>query len=1213
MGRFSSVRSMPAYRKSLIAGLLVVVAHALFGFFGVPAILSSILPKMLSEELGRRATIREIRFHPYELSVSVRGLEIGEHGGKGTWISAGEVFLNLQLASVFRGGPVLSEARFLRPYVNIVRRRDGSYNFTDLIEKYSKKPTKDKKPFKFSFNNIQVVDGRIDFDDGPKGTRHEVRGIHLSVPFLSNLPYSVNRYIQPSFAAVVNGRAVSLKGRSKPFSETRETVFDFNVMDVDVPHYLEYLPVRREFEVPDARLDVRGAVSFFQAKGKPPAVRVEGDAILRQLRIVTKDRSPMILLPMAKMTVASSDVAAGELRISRLVLTGPEIDASIDRGGNLNLRKLSPRDDNGAVQAEKSGGTGDSAEGGSPSMKVSVESIRLDGGKIRFTDASRRNPFRTLLEDLRIRVDHLSTETGKSADALLSTRTEAGETLDWKGNLVLSPFRSEGAISLGKAVLKKYEPYYGGEVRFDVAGGTLDLRSGYRIARKEGGTEISFSGLSAGLADLRLKRRDEPEEFLRVPALSIRDSAVDPGRREIVIGEALASRGTVSVRRRPAGDLNLAGLLAEGRPRAAASVSAAAAGKPGKTGPTGKPWSVTLRKAAIERYAVRFVDRTTDPPVDLSIDPLHLRAENVTTERNRMGKVSLSATVARTGTVSVGGGFSVDPPSLKARVRVDSLPIAPAQPYFTDKVKILVTSGSVSASGELSVDSPKGRPVSVAFKGETSVNGFSSVDKAHGEEFLKFASLHFGGMEVSNEPQNVAAGAVALTDFYSRLVVNPDATLNVQGIVSGGAAGPGAAQPEPGRAPAKPAAPPGGKEGKPRGTPVRIDSVTLQGGTIRFSDRYVKPNYTATLSEIGGRVSGLSSEESRLAEVALRGRLENSAPLEISGRINPLAENLFLDLGVEFKDMDLSALSPYSGRYAGYGIRKGKLALALKYHIEKKALNAENKVFLDQFTFGDPVDSPDATRLPVRLAVALLKDRKGEIHLDLPVTGRTDDPKFSVWGIVWKIIGNLLVKAATSPFALLGAIFGGGDDISYLEFDPGAAVLPGNAEAKIGNLAKVLAERPGLQLEIEGHIDAERDPEGLRRLLFRRKIAAQKVKELVRSGRSAPPLDNVRVEEAEYPKYLARAYKEEKFPKPRNFLGMAKDLPAAEMEKLMLTHIAVTGDDLRRIALERASNVKERLIRTGADPARIYLVEPKTLSPEKKEKIRDSRVDFRIK
>jgi len=328
---------------------------------------------------------------------------------------------------------------------------------------------------------------------------------------------------------------------------------------------------------------------------------------------------------------------------------------------------------------------------------------------------------------------------------------------------------------------------------------------------------------------------------------------------------------------------------------------------------------------------------------------------------------------------------------------------------------------------------------------------------------------------------------------------------------------------------------------------------------------------------------------------------------------NPLAKDLFLDFKVDFREIDLSPLSPYSGRYAGYGIQKGKLTLNLKYHIEKRKLESENKVFLDQFTFGDAVASPDATKLPVRLAVALLKDRNGEIHLDLPVTGSMDDPKFSVLEVVWQIVKNLLVKAATSPFALLGAIFGGGEELSYIEFDPGSSVIPAPGIAKLGNLVKVLTERPALKLEIEGHVDPDRDREALRQGIFRGKVATQKVKSLVKSGQSVPATDNVRVDASEYPRFLTLAYKEEKFPKPRNVIGMAKDLPVPEMEKLMLTNIRVGNDELRQLALERASRVRDQVLVGGkVEPGRVFLVEPKSLAPEKKEKLSDSRVDFRI-
>jgi uncharacterized protein involved in outer membrane biogenesis len=1204
------VRSKPMVRKGLIAGGGAVLVYTLFGFLALPPILKPVLSRTLSETLHRKAEIRDIRINPLELSVSVRGLTISERDAPGVWISAAEVFANLQLASVVRGGPVFSEIRLSKPFVNIARAPDGSYNFTDLIDEFTKIPAKGSKPLKYSFNNIQIDGGSIDFDDGPKKTHHAIRGIRIAVPFISNLRYYVDRYVQPSFAAVVNGKPVGFKGKTKPFSESLETTFEVNISDLDIPHYLEYVPLQRDYEIPSAFLDVKAVISFTQHKDKPPTLRAEGDVILKEVRISGKDKSPMVRLPMVKGVIFPSDLAARDFHLAALQVQDPEIDASIDRNGKLNLLSLMPYKQKESEVEEKGGEIARKEEPGGKEQNFTVDSIRLSGGKVRFADASLGSPFKTALGELRIDVNGLGPEQGKKADALVSFSTEAGEAFELKGNLTLSPLASEGTVALSKVVLKKYSPYFINAVRFDIHSGTLEARSGYRFAQGDGGPEFRVSGLGASVSDLRLRQREEKEEFLVIPEFSVKDAEVDPVRKEITIGGIVTTKGSVAVRRSAGGETNVARLVPDDVQSAEPTGAKGARGKSEGEKRAEKPWGITIKETVVDRYSVRFEDRTTDPSVEIALDRLRLKAENIATGGKQRGKFSFATLYNRQGSVSLGGTFAVDPPSMNAKLQAKALPIGPMQPYYTEKVKILLTGGAISADGNVSFDAPKNKPVRAGFRGDVSVNDFSSLDKALEEEFLKFASLHFGGVEVGYNPTSVAIREISLTDFYSRIIVNPDGTLNVQGIVPKEGAGRDNAT----LTPAAAAAASADNAAQAPGVPVRIDTMTLQGGAVNFSDKYIKPNYSASLVEIGGRVSGLSSEESRLADIDLRGKLENSAPLEIVGKINPLANDLFLDLKVEFRDMDLSPLSPYSGRYAGYGIQKGKLTLNLKYHIEKRKLDSENKVFLDQFTFGDAVDSPDATKLPVRLAVALLKDRSGEIRLDLPVTGSIDDPKFSVWGVVWQIIVNLLVKAATSPFALLGAIFGGGEQLSYLEFDAGIADIPAADEGKLGNLAKALNDRPALRLEIEGHVDIEKDREGMRQFIFRRKVAAQKLADFAKTGQPAPALDNVGVETAEYPKYLARAYKVEKFPKPRNIIGMAKDIPVPEMEKLMLTHIQVTDDILRQLAVERAFNVRDRLVASGkVEPGRIFLVEPKTLPPERKEKLRDSRVDFRIK
>ena len=226
---------------------------------------------------------------------------------------------------------MLSEIRLSRPYVNIVRRPDGSYNFTDLIDKFIKKPAKESKSLKYSFNNIQIIAGSMDFDDRPKKTRHEIRGIRIGVPFISNLRYYVDRYVQPSFAAVVNGEPIALKGKTKPFSESLETTFDVNISDLDIPHYLEYVPLQREYEILSAFLDVKAVISFTQHKNKPPTLSAEGDVTLKEVRVSGKDKSPMIRLPMVKAVISPSDLAARDFHLASLQVRDPEIDISLDR------------------------------------------------------------------------------------------------------------------------------------------------------------------------------------------------------------------------------------------------------------------------------------------------------------------------------------------------------------------------------------------------------------------------------------------------------------------------------------------------------------------------------------------------------------------------------------------------------------------------------------------------------------------------------------------------------------------------------------------------------------------------------------------------------------------------------------------------------------------------------------------------------------------
>ena len=645
------------------------------------------------------------------------------------------------------------------------------------------------------------------------------------------------------------------------------------------------------------------------------------------------------------------------------------------------------------------------------------------------------------------------------------------------------------------------------------------------------------------------------------------------------------------------------------------------------------PFSITIGKLAVSDWHARLEDRSLKKPAVTLLAPLALNAHDVSTKPGSKGSIDLKATVNQSGALSVDGNLALAPLQADLKLDLKEVDILALQPYFTEKVNLVITSANLSTQGRLQLNQGKDGAIKGEFKGDAALGKVATVDKLSGNDFARWKALSFSGIQAHLDPFSLTIDKVALNDFFARVIVSPQGRLNLQDIVRDAGTehksltetapehearwdAPEADKPAPAAkdnadsSPSEPAAKPKTASKMP---PIKIRRLTMQGGKVRFTDNYIKPNYTASLMDLGGTITGLSSDAKSTANVDLRGKV-NSAPLTIAGKTNPLKGDLFLDLKAEVKGMELAPLSPYSGKYAGYGIEKGQLTFDVAYKIEDRKLTAENRLVLDQLTFGNKVDSPQATKLPVLLAVSLLKDRNGVIDVKLPISGSLDDPKFSVGGLIVRVVVNLLSKAVTAPFALLGSMFGGGEELAWLEFDPGRATVPAAGEAKLNTLGKALNDRPALKLEITGRTDPSVDREGLGRVAMERKMRALKVKDLAAKGHAAPD-GRVELGKEEYPLLLKRVYKDEDFKKPRNLVGLQKDLPVAEMEKLMIANAKITDDDLADLGNRRALAAKEWLVSKGKVPVeRIFILAAKSGGKDNSGgKAKPSRVDFSLK
>ncbi len=1182
------------FLRPLIWSGVIFVVLILFAFFGLPPLVKSFLTKRLSATLHREVTIQKININPFTLSLTVKGFLVKDRDVQATFVSFDELFLNFESFSALRLALILKEMRLSHPVIRIVRHQDDSYNFSDLLSSDGKKGSGTAPPVRFSFNNIRIINGSVDFLDEPKQKKHTVRDANISVPFISTIPAYIETFVEPAFSATINDTRYSLKGRTKLFAASHETGFDININDLDIPYYLAYVPLKTDLQITSAFLDARTQISFIQYTNGERALTLKGDLAFKRVSVNDAKDEPVLKLPGLDISLASTEPLKRLVHVAAVSFQSPELHIRRDRTGALNIDSLLPR------KQEAQGGP--RGKGNAAPLALDVDDIQMVSGKIFYSDLSRTMPFKTTLHPVELKMSNFSNGKDKQSHFALLITSEAHENFKLEGDLSVDPLAVKGRVGLKSVPIRKYSPFYADQFLFDVENGLLDLSSDYAYTGTPTDSGVALSALSASVRSLRLKKRDEKEDFLDIPTIRIRETRLEQAKRELLIGEVVTEKGSIVVKRLKDATLNVQTLLAPSSNPRAQAVQA-------KPEQAEQPWVVSVRKFLADKYVVAAEDQMPAEPVFLRVKDVNLKAEDISTKEGQKGRVSLSLHLNEKGSLLTEGSIGVHPLFARLAVNIKDIDIRPVQPYFTDRVRITVTNGSVSTSGNLSVTEQKGIGLQISYKGDASLSKFSSIEMAHAEDFLIWESLYLGDLDVGYNPIYFHLNTVALTDFYARVIIRTDGSLNLQQVI--GTTKPAELKSSP-AAQAQPPDTPTAAPDKPA-SDVWVQKVTLQGGRINFSDESIKPNYSANLVEIGGRISGLSSEETSLADVELRGKLDQYAPLEIIGKINPLRKDLFVDLKSRFKDMDLSSVTPYSGKYIGYTIQKGKLSFDLSYQIVKRKLDSQNNVFLDQITLGDTVESPNATNLPVRLAIALLKDRNGEIKLDIPVTGSLDDPKFSVWRIILQIIVNLLAKAATSPFALLGAAFGGGEELSSLEFDYGSVAIGEANLKKLDTLVKALYERPSLKLEIEGHADVEKDKEGLKQYLFSRKLKVQKLNERSKQGLPAMPVDELKIEPKEYEKYLTMAYKAEKFPKPRNILGFVKSLPVPEMEKLMLTNIEIKDDDLRSLASQRALGVKDVILKSGQiEPGRVFIIEPKSLSPERREKARDSRVDFKI-
>ncbi len=794
-----------------------------------------------------------------------------------------------------------------------------------------------------------------------------------------------------------------------------------------------------------------------------------------------------------------------------------------------------------------------------------------------------------------------------NTDIAVSTRTK----------LFIDSLETIVDIDMKGLNLSHYFPYAPEDIGFEITDGSLDIQTSVSLKRKaDQDLTLEASG-RAVVSDLLLVD-DTGDALFSLSGLEMVLAPSAPLEKDIRLSSIVLEKPHLRVIRNAGGTVNLT------------TMGPGAASESEKTD---SPFVVAVDKFGLHKGRVDYRDFAApsggDSPVDMAIGDMTLSVEGFSSAPGQSASVEFAGTVNQTADIDMKGTFGVSPLSAKVRLEAKDIDLSWGQPYVPESIRLAIAGGAFHLTADAKAESTTEGALSASVTGNALLEDLSVLDRDHGTDLLMLHSFSVNGIDVRHNPAAVRIDEILIDGLSHELVRQEDGRLNLARIFGGNAkkesSGNESIRDAEPVDEAADAAEPTLEENGDRDVsasslvpfPVAINEILLQDASVNFTDRHVTPHFSTRLDLTGGSVKGLTSESPEGADLEIQGTVDRQSSIDISGRINPLLANPLIDVAFTLDNMELSSLSPYSGQYIGNVIGKGKLNLDLAYHIEEKNLQAENQILFDQFTLGRKVDSPDAINLPVGLAIALLKDRSGEINLDIPLSGRTDDPRFSVAKIIVQSLMDIMTKAATSPFALVGSLVGGGEELRYIEFVHGLAMLDEDSEKKVSAVEELLYQRPELKLEITGYVDVEQDRAALKEQALERELKTLKrVDTGTEKDDDAGAAEEMSLSEEEYGAYLQKLYEMKVLAnpdaEPETKPLSDESLTREEITAAILDRIRVPDAALRLLGRQRAQTVKEYILAKGRiDGGRLFIHEAESLSPGKaNEDFAETRVEL---
>jgi uncharacterized protein involved in outer membrane biogenesis len=919
---------------------------------------------------------------------------------------------------------------------------------------------------------------------------------------------------------------------------------------------------------------VRLPTSLEELRFNPWTLAIEA----RGFAIREPDESVIVGFDRLFINIQTSSLFRWALTFREITLDQPFAQVTRYENGELNVQPF--------IASRRSAPAEPEPETTGP-VRLLVAELAVNGGTVEVRDESLPTVFTGTIGPIDVAVQDLTTLPNKSGRQRVSLSTKRGAQLEWSGSLELGPFVSAGHVTGSGPYLPILYQYTQDDLNFELTEGNVELEFDYRIAVNEDtGLEATMSRARSALRGAALIMDDgtgRSAQFATLPEIRMEGGALSWPAQTMDIEKLVLVTPELEIWRAEDGTINVENLLAN--ESAADNDSQTVANeasheeKNGDATEQAPSWAIRLGEFRIENLAAKFKDQSLAEAGEIAISELNASLREFTTEPGAEFPLEINFALGSGGQIGMDGTLTVLPAiSMNTVLTIDQLALGAAQPWLAEQARVRIAGGHLDADTTIQVDHDQ----NLSVKGSLEVPGLDVTDTLNNERLAGWDNLEIDQFSVSTAENAAELSRIVFQAPYVRLRIDEDQTTNFQDLPI---------------APDDAAtAPPESSEGtESDATPapdLTVGEIVVRNGSADFSDLSLPLPFAARIAKMEGQASTLSTVSAEPADIKLEGQVDEYGLAQLDGRINAHDPTALTDIHLLFRNVGMPDLSPYTIKFAGQEIDAGKIELDLQYLIKDQALQGNNIVVIKELRLGDKVDHPEATDLPLGLAVALLKGPNGEISLDMPVSGNLDDPKFSIGGVIFGAFVNLITKAATAPFNLLGRLVGADSEtFDRIEFKPGQADLTPPEREKLVKLAEALDLRPELELELQGVTDPEADTAALKtarvetaielRLTEQGSADGDEMLLTERRRKTIEQLTKERLESVDL-KAVRNENQHAKDPdEPEGRQVLDEPAYAAALTALLTEAEPVSQDDLDALALARAESVRESITTDG--------------------------------